>query len=537
MSATENVLNFGWNGVNPVRMEVNSAGHQKVNIENSSITVTPSGIINTSDVNTHSKLDSLNYQELNKDGFAQVLLSSAGGTAVRADTTAVVQEDPENRDGWNITNSVGGTKFNLYYFDGTQEIVTLGELLSLYFKAFINNNTEDSSMPYLQIYTKPTGVGDAGPFYHSRINYEYNEDNTIGIGEECIFYAEEEPSTGFNNRKIKLNNKVVLGDGASSEEVLYLVVASNSTATQNAVNVTINLLGFNTSSIKRNLCLKTTSTGITTNDTTTHSLLTDLNSNVSTSAKQDIQSNILTSIDGKITYGNDDTLADALQCLTYGRKDTSPTGLRALKCLDNGTLHTYDEDLSNKISKGEDSTITGGTGGLQQILLYGKDTTNDLHVIKVSNQGDIDVEIADYPRGQQNKANSFSVTVASDNILEVKQNGVNRKGSENNIENNLSILPGAISSLNADISSMKNANILYNDSNTSSFDSVVVEVSGDNGTTYNPVSEIYPYQLTGTSVRSAYLTINVGGLTNMRIRNVSSTDTYTNVNCSVYGSP
>ena len=33
------------------------------------------------------------------NGFAQVLLNSAGGTAVKADTTCVVQEDRENRKG------------------------------------------------------------------------------------------------------------------------------------------------------------------------------------------------------------------------------------------------------------------------------------------------------------------------------------------------------------------------------------------------------------------------------------------------------
>ena len=56
----------------------------------------------------------------NKRGFGQVLLTSAGGSAVKAGSTCTIQEDPEHRVGWNLTNDVAGTKFNLYYFYGDQ---------------------------------------------------------------------------------------------------------------------------------------------------------------------------------------------------------------------------------------------------------------------------------------------------------------------------------------------------------------------------------------------------------------------------------
>src|SRR6056300_1014527 len=96
-------------------------------------------------ISVNQKLQKLNnvslIQEaktLNANGYSQVLLTSAGGTAVKADTTSLVQQDPEHREGWNLTNSVAGTKFNLYYFNGTQESITLGDVLSIYFKGFIN---------------------------------------------------------------------------------------------------------------------------------------------------------------------------------------------------------------------------------------------------------------------------------------------------------------------------------------------------------------------------------------------------------------
>lgn len=200
-------------------------------------------VVNSNDAIDDS-LKNVSGRELNFNGYAQVLLSSAGGTVVKADTDLVVQDDPEHRVGWNLTNSVGGTKFNLYYFNGTQEIITLRQLQSVYFKGFINVNSETQSMPFIHVYTKPTGSGDAGPFYHSKIDYTYNSDNIIGIGEECVFYGEGEPLTKFTNRKIQLNTKTITGDGLPSEEILYLAVSSDSSASAGAVNCTLNNLGF-----------------------------------------------------------------------------------------------------------------------------------------------------------------------------------------------------------------------------------------------------------------------------------------------------
>ena len=314
-------------------------------VEVSGGTITPSGtqdvdvVGNTIGLATEATLSDLNTKTSTKDGFAQVLLTSAGGTAVKADTTCVVQEDTEFREGWNLTNSVAGTKFNLYYFDGTQEIITLGEVLSVYFKAFINVNSGIDSIPFIHIYTKPTGVGDAGAFYHSKIDYVYNNDNTIGIGEECVFYGESEPKTAFSNRKIQLNDKTVNGDGADSEEVLFLVVSSNSAATINTLNTTINVLGFDASinNVTRNLYLVSSEnpTGLATEAT-----LSDLNT--------------------KITNGEDDQLTAATQVLMYGRKDTSPTGLYAMKVNSNGALHVlpFYSFITNNVD-----TLATGAGG------------------------------------------------------------------------------------------------------------------------------------------------------------------------------
>ena len=72
-----------------------------------------------------------------------------------------------------------------------------------------------------------------------------------------------------------------------------------------------------------------------------------------------------TSIDNKITNGNDFTLATAQQCLVYGE-------------------------------------VTSGPG------------TGELHPIHITNAGDVEVEIADFVKGQDTMANSLPVVIASD---------------------------------------------------------------------------------------------------------------------------
>lgn len=86
--------------------------------------------------------------------------------------------------------------------------------------------------------------------------------------------------------------------------------------------------------------------------------------------------------------------------------------------------------VDGKISKGEDGTITGGGGGLQQVLLYGRDNTTDLHPIRITPQGDIDVEIAEYPKGQESSANSFPVVIASDQTAVNSKLIANYSGSD-----------------------------------------------------------------------------------------------------------
>jgi hypothetical protein len=277
--------------------------------------------------NSELKVSDAFNTEKSRDGYAQVYLYSAGGTSVKADTTCVVQPDPELRDGWNAVNSVAGTKFNYYIFNGAEEVLTLGDVSSLYWRGYVN---------------RFTGVGDAGPFYHSRINYIYANDNTIGIGEECLFYAESEPTSSFTNRKIKFNNKSVVGDALPAEEVLFIVCASDSGATAGTMNSTINLVGFNDPLIKRNF-------------------------------------NLIS----QINVGNEDDLTEAKQTLVYGKNGTG--GLHPLQVDSEGRLVTFSEHvrsaegtIANILTVGADQDIGSPVdcGKFKYLNVYGVSTGN-----------------------------------------------------------------------------------------------------------------------------------------------------------------
>jgi len=107
-----------------------------------------------------------------------------------------------------------------------------------------------------------------------------------------------------------------------------------------------------------------------------------------------------------ISVGSDDTLTQAQQVLGYARKDASPSGLRALKCADDGTLHNYDTGLNMKITNGSDDSITGD---LQQVLNYGKfDGDGTLRSLKTTSDGTIFV-------------NNTRITTGSDATLSTAQ--------------------------------------------------------------------------------------------------------------------
>jgi hypothetical protein len=170
------------------------------------------------------------------------------------------------------------------------------------------------------------------------------------------------------------------------------------------------------------------------------------------------------------------------------------------------------------------------------------DAVNNSGISKASLQTDANTKLdlinTSLTKGQTTMALSLPVVLASDQTdINTRINTVRNEGSHNNLNNDTTINFGDVGTLEADISNMRYCNIVYSDSSTASFDSVGVEVSGDGGTNFYEISAIYPTTPIGSAVRIGYGNFNIGGFSLMRIRNNSADTNFTNVQCSVFGSP
>jgi hypothetical protein len=83
-----------------------------------------------------------------------------------------------------------------------------------------------------------------------------------------------------------------------------------------------------------------------------------------------------------------------------------------------GTIDTSTASVATTVF--EDGAAVGA--GADGILVMGKDNSNLAHPVRITANGDVEVEIADFVKGQATKANSFPVVLASDtDTLPVEQ--------------------------------------------------------------------------------------------------------------------
>ena len=177
-----------------------------------------------------------------------------------------------------------------------------------------------------------------------------------------------------------------------------------------------------------------------------------------------------------------------------------------------------------------------------QIAIYArhKNTHNEeLGALNITTGHNLCISIQDLEgvEGQKSMVLSMPVVLASDQTdINTRNNSVLNLGSYNNVNNDTTILAGGVSTLTADITNMRDCNIVYSDSSTDVFDSVAIELSGD-GVNYHEVSGIFPSAPIGGSLRTGFTNLTVGGFILLRIRNKSTDNAFNNVSCSVYGSP
>ena len=161
----------------------------------------------------------------------RVVIGTASGLAVAADSQ-VPTTDADGRNGWLFSKSLAGTaKFNYYYYGEGNKAITLGELTGLHANISVDNYQSTSSIPFFVVYTKPTGVGDAGAWYHSKIAYTIDATETIMLGEDIEMYSLGKADINHKHKRmVSFNTKVVTGDALLTEEILTISIHSDSSA-------------------------------------------------------------------------------------------------------------------------------------------------------------------------------------------------------------------------------------------------------------------------------------------------------------------
>jgi hypothetical protein len=215
--------------------------------------------------------------------------------------------------------------------------------------------------------------------------------------------------------------------------------------------------------------------------------LHDVSNSVIRTARSDASGNLKVSIEAGGSTA-DSTAAN--QLTTHSKLDTIETTLNDI------------ETNTDKITSGSDATLSSA----QQVLIYGLDNHNNLDAIKVNTQG----------------------------ALKVIQDSSENKGSTGNLVNNSSLASGALSSA-VNISDFNRANIAVEDSSITVFDDYEILVS-ENDSNYYLLDSIF------TTVRNSkregtLKNQSLHGWKYLKIKNNSSTDSYSNVVATVVGTP
>jgi hypothetical protein len=121
----------------------------------------------------------------------------------------------------------------------------------------------------------------------------------------------------------------------------------------------------------------------------------------------------LSSLNGKVIACDTGSIAGSVTANAGTNLNTSALALET-----GGNLATIAGDttsLDTKITSGSDASLTDA----QQVLIYGRNGTGALKPIHITNNGDVEVEIADMVKGNTTASASFPVTDASKKVKDV----------------------------------------------------------------------------------------------------------------------
>jgi hypothetical protein len=174
---------------------------------------------------THSKLDDV-AKNTSVKHTDQVLATSMGGMSMYPDESGPMMDD-DGRLGWVFNKSAVSEKINWYFYGAGNTLTTLQDLKSISCLLSIDTYTNTASKPFLIVYSKATGSGDAS-WYKSRITYQLSDGQIIIPGEEIQAWSGVKPSKASNRRMVEFNSVSSVGTALDTEEILTIAIHTDS---------------------------------------------------------------------------------------------------------------------------------------------------------------------------------------------------------------------------------------------------------------------------------------------------------------------
>ena len=149
--------------------------------------------------------------------------------------------------GWNFINSVALRKIDWFFAPDYAMIVS--DVKGLYMNYLNITTTSNDNLPFISIYTKPTGVNDAIPFFaHSVMTYVPNFTPTAGTPYSSFMNITGTQPNPFPyghqlGTMIQKSTDNPRGEYLPTEQVLAISVSTNTTSTINQVNFIMSKVG------------------------------------------------------------------------------------------------------------------------------------------------------------------------------------------------------------------------------------------------------------------------------------------------------
>ena len=184
----------------------------------------------------------------------KVKLTSPTAVSVYQDSTPPIA-DEDDRDGWLFKKVAAADKFNYYVYATGSHPLPLSSLNNVSMTCHIDTFTNSSSIPFIVVYTKATGTGDAGSWYKSRIAYALSSTNKVLAGEPVNLYCLNNPDLNNGCRDMELTSVITLGTADPSEEILTITAHSDSASPINT-KILVSHIGYKLNNeITRNIAL------------------------------------------------------------------------------------------------------------------------------------------------------------------------------------------------------------------------------------------------------------------------------------------